>query len=233
MWGTVAVYLVVKLCSTLHDPMDYSPLVPLSMGFPKQEYWSGLPFPAPGDLPHPGIKPTSSALADRFFTTEPPGGYWVANLTTPTKRPEAYWNSWHGGIGGSHLTLSFCITKVSRYNSLAHPLSSSTLPLSPRGEICTCLVLSDFFFLYVQHPSFSGSIPEDILCVPGSRGQGTCIPRSDWIAKSKRQFLTAYHLQDIAQVADWITLQPFWNRGPRLLVQELWPEGQASVLVCS
>ena len=152
MWGTVAVYLVVKLCSTLHDPMDYSPLVPLSMGFHKQEYWSGLPFPAPGDLPHPGIKPTSSALADRFFTTEPPGGYWVANLTTPTKRPEAYWNSWHGGIGGSHLTLSFCITKVSRYNSLAHPLSSSTLPLSPRGEICTCLVLSDFFFFMCSIP---------------------------------------------------------------------------------
>ena len=36
--------------------------VPLSMGFPRQEYWSVLPFPSPGDLPDPGIKPTSSAL---------------------------------------------------------------------------------------------------------------------------------------------------------------------------
>ena len=35
---------------------------PLSMGFPREEYWSGLPFPSPGDLPIPGIKPTSSAL---------------------------------------------------------------------------------------------------------------------------------------------------------------------------
>ena len=45
--------------------------VPLSMGFPSQEYWSGLPCPSPGDLPNPGIKPSSLALAGRFFTTEP------------------------------------------------------------------------------------------------------------------------------------------------------------------
>ena len=43
------------------------------MGFPRQEYWSGLPFPPPGDLRNPGIVPMSPALADRFFTTEPPG----------------------------------------------------------------------------------------------------------------------------------------------------------------
>ena len=47
--------------------------VPLSMGFPRQEYWSELTFPSPGDLPNPGIKPESPALADRFFTTEPLG----------------------------------------------------------------------------------------------------------------------------------------------------------------
>ena len=46
---------------------------PLSMGFPRQEYWSGLPFPSPGDHPAPGIKPTSPALAGRFFAPEPPG----------------------------------------------------------------------------------------------------------------------------------------------------------------
>ena len=39
-----------------------------SMGFSRQEYWSGLPFPPPGDLPDPGIKPTSPALAGTFFT---------------------------------------------------------------------------------------------------------------------------------------------------------------------
>ena len=45
----------------------------MSMGFPRQEYWSGLPFPSPGDLPNPGIEPRSPALAGGFFTTEPPG----------------------------------------------------------------------------------------------------------------------------------------------------------------
>ena len=46
------------------------------MGFARQEYWSGLPFPSPGDLPDPGIEPVSPALEDRFFfflTTEPLG----------------------------------------------------------------------------------------------------------------------------------------------------------------
>ena len=45
----------------------------LSMGFPRQEYWSGLPFPSPGDLPHPGIKPASLTLVGEFFTSESPG----------------------------------------------------------------------------------------------------------------------------------------------------------------
>ena len=47
----------------------------LSMGFPRQEYWSGLPFPPPGDLPDPGMEPmspASTALAGRFLTTVPP-----------------------------------------------------------------------------------------------------------------------------------------------------------------
>ena len=46
---------------------------PLSMGFPRQEFWHGLLFPSPGDLPSPGIEPTSPVLEGRFFTTEPPG----------------------------------------------------------------------------------------------------------------------------------------------------------------
>ena len=47
--------------------------VPLSKGFSRQEYWSGLTFPSPGDLPDPGFECVSPALADGFFTTEPPG----------------------------------------------------------------------------------------------------------------------------------------------------------------
>ena len=71
------VCLVTKPCLTLCDPPWTVALqAPLSMGFSRQEYCSGLPFPTPGDLPHPGIKPASPAslaLVGRFFTTELPG----------------------------------------------------------------------------------------------------------------------------------------------------------------
>ena len=71
-------------CLTLCDPMDYIACqAPLSMGFSRQEYWSGLPCPSPGDLPNPGIKPTSLlslALVGRFFTTSTT---WKA-LPSPT-----------------------------------------------------------------------------------------------------------------------------------------------------
>ena len=66
-------HLVAQLCLTLYDPMTITYQAPLSMGFPRQEYWSGLPFPSPGDLPNPGIEPMSPALACGFFTPEPPG----------------------------------------------------------------------------------------------------------------------------------------------------------------
>ena len=46
---------------------------PLSMGFSRQEYWTGLPFPSPGDLPDPGIKPGSPALQADYLPSEPPG----------------------------------------------------------------------------------------------------------------------------------------------------------------
>ena len=65
----------------------------LSMGFHRQEYWSGLPFPAPGDLHDPEILPSSlasPALADRFFTTEPPGkspSYWIIKNVKVNGKP--------------------------------------------------------------------------------------------------------------------------------------------------
>ena len=53
---------VTKSCLTLCDSTDCTHQAPLSMGFSRQEYWSGLPCPPPGDLPNPGIKPASPAL---------------------------------------------------------------------------------------------------------------------------------------------------------------------------
>ena len=73
----------VCVCSAVSDsfvtPWAVAHKAPLSMGFPSQEYWSGLPFPPPGDLPNAGIKPASPValvaptLAGGFFTTELPG----------------------------------------------------------------------------------------------------------------------------------------------------------------
>ena len=54
----------VRLC----DPMDVQ-----SMGFSRQECWSGLPFPSPGDLPDPGVEPRSPALQADALLSEPPG----------------------------------------------------------------------------------------------------------------------------------------------------------------
>ena len=53
--------------------MDVACQAPLSMRLPRQEYWSGLPFPSPGGLPDLGTEPVSPALAHRLFITEPPG----------------------------------------------------------------------------------------------------------------------------------------------------------------
>ena len=63
------VVLVAKSCPTLVTPWTVACQAPLSVGFSEQEYWSGLPFSSPGDLPDPGVKPGSPALqADNLLT---------------------------------------------------------------------------------------------------------------------------------------------------------------------
>ena len=69
-WINGCNYSVAKSCSALYNPLVCS--TPGSMGFSRQEYQNGLPFPSPGDLPGPGIKPTFLALANGIFTAEPP-----------------------------------------------------------------------------------------------------------------------------------------------------------------
>ena len=69
------VWLFVTPCTIAHQ-------LPLSMGFSRQEYWSGLPFPSPGNLPDPGIEPTSlmspALSGEFFFTTEPTEEPWLS-----------------------------------------------------------------------------------------------------------------------------------------------------------
>ena len=70
MMNSTTGYLLCQSCPTLWDPMDCSSQTPLFVGFPRQEYWGGMPFPPLGNLHNSRIKPTSlmfPALAGRFF----------------------------------------------------------------------------------------------------------------------------------------------------------------------
>ena len=67
---TIGGGLVTRLCPTLVTPWIVACQAPLSMGFSRQEYWSGSPFPSPGDLADPGIEPRSSALQADSLPTE-------------------------------------------------------------------------------------------------------------------------------------------------------------------
>ena len=77
---------IAQLNPTLCDPMECSRRVPLSIGFSRQEYWRGLPFPSPGDLPDPGIIPVFPALA---------GGFYRATREAPCKGIKSFieWNT--------------------------------------------------------------------------------------------------------------------------------------------
>ena len=76
LWIYSVLSLHAQLCPTLCNPWTVAHRAPLSMAFPRQEYWNGLPFPTLGDLPNLGTEPTSPvspASAGGFFNTEPPG----------------------------------------------------------------------------------------------------------------------------------------------------------------
>ena len=80
---------LLQLCPTHRNPMDCSLPGPLSVGFSRQEHWSGLLCPAPGDLPGPGMEATSLvslALAGGFFTTSAPRlmGYRITIRLPPS-----------------------------------------------------------------------------------------------------------------------------------------------------
>ena len=75
----------VKLLSRVRlfvTPWTVAHQAPPSMGFSRQEYWSGLPFPSPADLPNPGIEPRSPALQADTLTSEPPGKPLISGTDT-------------------------------------------------------------------------------------------------------------------------------------------------------
>ena len=74
--------LVTKSCTTLSTPRTIALQASLSMGFPRQENWSGLLFPSPGDLPDPGIEHGSPALQADSLPSEAPGKLKLPQKTT-------------------------------------------------------------------------------------------------------------------------------------------------------
>ena len=86
-WRYIHIYvytscLVTQLCPLFATSQTVVFQAPLSMGFSRQEYWSGLPFPSPGDLLNPGIKHGSPALQVNSLPSEPPGKALYVHIYT-------------------------------------------------------------------------------------------------------------------------------------------------------
>ena len=159
------------------------------MGFPRQEYWSGLPFSSPEDLPNPGIElvsPVAPALADGFFTTEPPGkpildfrtklkkggGHWqvketvLAILSPSAKRPSSQWpaysaivQSFQGSRVNMHSLLQSRINQAKGRKRITSLLHSIHLPLLLSLEMET--EPEDLLFIFHIFPWDSALISMD------------------------------------------------------------------------
>ena len=122
-------------------PWTIAHQVPLSMEFSKQQYWSGLPFPTPGDRPDPGIEPTTSvspALPGGFFTTEPPGTpllkHQFSSVTQSCPTLCDPMNCSTPGLPVHHQLLEFTQTHIHWVSGAiqpSHPLSSPSPPVNP------------------------------------------------------------------------------------------------------
>ena len=142
---------VAKSCLTLCDPVTVVRQAPLSMGFYRQEYWSGLPIPLPGDLSNQGVEPTSPAspiLAGRFFTAESPWKldfvytYWLFKFLLKNYLPQTV--SYVASIFQVFkisLVVLFIVPFVCRQfsnNLMQSVLSPPSLPLENESESVSC-----------------------------------------------------------------------------------------------
>ena len=150
---------------------------PPAMGFIRQEYWSGLPFPSAGDLPDPGIEPTSPALAGESFTTEPPGTPTLTMLQLKKKKLKGKEKSQAGEL---------CEIKGSKKTSQGWNFKEQDCPMSVWSFYCRTWNLSSDFL----KPPFA-CLPHKYLCggflVEIAEGDGH-IPRlSQGAVKTKQQ----------------------------------------------
>ena len=134
-------------------PWTVARKAPLSMGFPRQEYWSGLPFLSPGNLPDPGIELASPALAVRFFTTVK----WEKLSLQPN--------------------VSFKILQTpGEYFKLSEPILwiSPNLRKIKKTHTTTASLFSSFVFnilkIYLAVPALSCSTWDLILCLGSNTG---------------------------------------------------------------
>ena len=133
-----------------HHGLTAACQAPLSMGFPRQEYWSGLPSPSPEHLSDPGIEPEFPALAGRFFTTEPPGKptdvYQFSSVVSDSVTP---WTVTH------QASLS-----ITNSRGLLKLMSTESVMPSNHLILCHPLLLPPSIF-----PSIRVFFTESLLCI--------------------------------------------------------------------
>ena len=117
MRACVCVCMRAQLLSHIQlfvTPCTVACRAPLSMGFSKREYWGGLPFPTPGDLPDPGMEPVSPALAGEFFPSEAPGKpAWLTCLLSPSLLLRSSYNTTFGAQTATKVSSSsLCIKHI-------------------------------------------------------------------------------------------------------------------------
>ena len=99
LWTNLCVCVCVS-CSVMSYSLWPLEQAPLSTGFSRQEYWSGSPFPSPGDLPNPGIEPSCLVLQADSLPSEPPGkpqikGPWYTGQESNPGLPHGRWEFYH------------------------------------------------------------------------------------------------------------------------------------------
>ena len=115
------------------------------MGFSRQEYWRGLPFYSPGDLPDPGIEPISCipCMAGGFYTTVPPGKLWVINLVSDPFNNHLFMKN--------HFTCTICLPRLSMLCLILKRYRIRILPLPLTGAGVSVIWGNQHFWVLLSH----------------------------------------------------------------------------------
>ena len=137
--------LVTQSCPAPCDPWTIAHQLPLFMEFSRQEYWSGLPFPSPGDLPDPGIEAGSPALQANSLPSEPPGKPPIQN-----KKFFFFFLRWNGKKGLFQIWIG-CLLKIlsnrkvflslnysARHRQLSTLFCGPAHPFAVTHSVCQC-----------------------------------------------------------------------------------------------